>query len=117
MCCSSGFKGEIWSVDPKYESLAGVACVPSVRDLPSAPDATFIALAAERSIDVVSDLAAKGGAGAIVHASGFGELGAEFKSLETRLDTAAGSMAVIGPNTTVSSTTLMGLLFGQTRTI
>jgi acyl-CoA synthetase (NDP forming) len=94
-----------------------VACVPSVRDLPSAPDATFIALAAERSIDVVSDLAVKGGADAIVHASGFGELGAEFKSLETRLDTAAGSMAVIGPNTTVSSTTLMGLLFGRTRTI
>jgi len=99
MCRSAGFAGEIWAVNPKYESLAGIGCVPSVGDLPSAPDAAFIALAPERSIDLVRELARIGAAGAIVHAAGFGELGGEFRALESRLDAASGDMAVIGPNT------------------
>lgn len=37
-----GFKGAIWPVNPKYRSLQGLACYPTVRALPSSPDLAVI---------------------------------------------------------------------------
>ncbi len=99
MCRSAGFTGDIWSVNPKYDEIACFPCHASVEQLPVVPDAAFVALSPERSIGVIEKLAQMGAAGAIVHASGFGERGGEHRSLETRLAAAAGDMAIIGPNT------------------
>ena len=98
MCRSAGFAGDVWTVNPRYESLAGIPCVGRVEELPRAPDAAFIALAAERSIGLVSELARIGARSAVVHATGFGERGAAFRRLEDRLVEAAGDMAIVGPN-------------------
>ena len=98
MCRSAGFAGDVWTVNPRHESLAGIPCVGRVDELPRAPDAAFIALAAERSIGLVSELARIGARSAVVHATGFGERGAAFRRLEDRLVEAAGDMAIVGPN-------------------
>ena len=34
-----GYKGDIWPVNPKLESLAGYPCYASLDDLPAVPDA------------------------------------------------------------------------------
>ena len=41
-----GFQGEMWAVNPKRADLGGVPCVPSLADLPEAPDAVYLAIPA-----------------------------------------------------------------------
>ena len=98
MCREAGYCGEIWVVNPIYKTLAGIDCCPSVEALPHPPDAAFIAVSAERSIEIVGSLSAIGAAGAICHASGFAELGGEQVELQQELADAAGELALLGPN-------------------
>ena len=94
----SGFTGHIWAVHPQYTELAGVACVPSLADLPEPPDATLIAVSRERTLDVVAELNAMGAGGAVSIVGEFAETGEDGAALQTRLVTAAGDLALVGPN-------------------
>ena len=98
MCRDSGYQGEILAINPKYESLGGVRCVPSVDALEGAPDAAFVALSRERTSEVVSALAKVGTGGIICHAAGYGELGGEHRQRQQALAEAAQESALIGPN-------------------
>ena len=62
----------------------------SVRALPEPPHATFIAVNAETAIEIVTDLKQIGGGGAVLYASGFGEVGEEGVKRNQRLVEAAG---------------------------
>src|SRR5690606_26437069 len=55
-CDHAGFAGEIWVVNPKYETLGGRKCYPSIAALPEAPDATFIAVPREATIEILKEL-------------------------------------------------------------
>ena len=93
-----GFDHQIWAVHPTLESLEGIQCYRDIKDLPEAPDATFIAVNAESAIEIVSDLSSMGGGGAVLYASGFGEVGPEGAKRNQRLLEAANGMPLIGPN-------------------
>jgi len=93
-----GYNGKIWAVHPSRETIEGLECYKSVRDLPEPPDATFIAVNAEAAIEIVADLNEIGGGGAVLYASGFGEVGEEGFKRNQRLVEAAGKMPIIGPN-------------------
>ena len=93
-----GFKKQIWAIHPSLDSLEGIKCFRDIKDLPEAPDATFIAVNAETAIDIVSDLKSMGGGGAVLYASGFGEVGEEGFKRNQRLLKAADGMPLIGPN-------------------
>jgi acetate---CoA ligase (ADP-forming) len=95
-CRALGFTGEIYAVHPTRDELSGIACVKSVSDLPAPPDAAWIAVSTERSIEVVRELRDIGTAGAVLYTAGFSETGD--KTLEQRLIDAAGPMALVGPN-------------------
>ncbi|MEM7427535.1 MAG: acetate--CoA ligase family protein [Pseudomonadota bacterium] len=95
---SLGFPGKIYAVHPKRDALADIPTVPTLDDLPEKPEAAFIAIRREPSIEAVRTLAAMGTAGAVVYASGFGEVGGEGPQLQAELIEAAGDMAIIGPN-------------------
>lgn len=97
-CAEGGFAGQMWLVNPQHESLDGVPCVPSVAELPCAPDAVFVATNRDLTLQCVKDLAALGAGGAICYASGFAESGEQGRELQQRLLEAAGSMALLGPN-------------------
>ena len=97
-CERIGFEGPIWPVNPSRESLAGRPCVAEVAALPEAPDAAFVAVPAEPSIEIVEALAQMGAGGAICYASGFDEVGEAGRGRQRRLVEAAGAMPVIGPN-------------------
>src|SRR3546814_4807001 len=65
LCRRAGFVGEIWAVNPKHAELAGAPCFPTVADLPAAPDATFIGVPREITVDIVRQLAARGAGGCV----------------------------------------------------
>ncbi|MDP9138046.1 MAG: acetate--CoA ligase family protein [Pseudomonadota bacterium] len=91
-----GFKGRMWAVHPKRAALGGIACVKTVGELDGVPDAAFIAVKREPTIDIVRGLRAIGCGGAVVYASGFSETGDA--QLQTALLEAAGGMPLLGPN-------------------
>ena len=97
-CRKLGFEGAIWPVHPRHATLEGLRCYPDVAALPQAPDASFIAVAREVTVEIVSQLAARGAGGAVCYASGFAEVGAEGVDLQRHLVQAAGGMALLGPN-------------------
>jgi len=98
---NSGFEGEIWPVHPTRNDLLGVKCYRSLDDLPHAPDASFIGVNREATIEIVQKLSAMGAGGATCFASGFLESDGEAAggaALQMKLVEAAGSMPVLGPN-------------------
>ncbi len=97
-CAQAGFDGEIWVVNPKYQELGGRKCYPSIAALPEAPDATFIAVPREATIEILEELQARGAGGAICYAAGFAEVGGEGVALQKKFIAASGDLAVVGPN-------------------
>jgi acyl-CoA synthetase (NDP forming) len=97
-CADTGFAGEIWVVNPKRSELGGHKCYPSIADLPAAPDATFIAVPREPTIDILRALNAAGAGGAICYAAGYAEVGGEGHGLQKQLIEAVGDLAMVGPN-------------------
>ncbi len=97
-CDGLGFQGQIWPVHPKRSEMAGRKCFPSVADLPSAPDAAFLGVNRNVTVEVVGALSQMGAGGAVCHASGFRESGEEGIALQDELVEAAGPMPIIGPN-------------------
>lgn len=93
-----GFNGEIWAVHPYRETLEGLNCYKSIQDLPGVPDAAFVAVNADSAIEIISHLSAIGAGGAVMYASGFGEVGEKGSDRTQRLLEAAGDMPIIGPN-------------------
>ncbi len=97
-CRRAGFDGEILAINPTRDAIAGIRCIPSIRDLDAAPDGALVALSPTGSIDAVAELRSIGAGGAVVIAAGFAELGAEGRARQDALCSAAGDMALLGPN-------------------
>lgn len=100
-CLKIGFSGQIWPVHPKRDSVGGLAAFDSVDALPSPPDACFVGVNRNATIEVISDLNSQGAGGAICFASGYQEALGELSDgadLQAGLLQAAGDMPIIGPN-------------------
>ncbi len=97
-CERIGFQGEIWPVNPKRPEVAGRKSFASLADLPGVPDASFIAVPREVTIESVATLAKMGAGGAVCYASGFAEVGGDGINAQARLVAASGEMALLGPN-------------------
>ncbi|WP_136439419.1 acetate--CoA ligase family protein [Pacificoceanicola onchidii] len=100
-CARIGFAGPVWPVHPKRESVAGVPAFASIDALPEAPDATFIGVNREATLEVVQALVDRGAGGAVCFASGFLEAQAEMgdgADMQDALLRAAGEMPILGPN-------------------
>jgi acyl-CoA synthetase (NDP forming) len=97
-CDRLGFTGEIWPVHPKKDRVEGRRAYRSVAELPGCPDASFIGVNRERTIDIVRELANLGAGGAVCYATGYTESGEEGARLAEALRIASGDMPLIGPN-------------------
>lgn len=96
-----GFDGTLRVVHPKATEVGGVPAVRSLDDLPEAPDACFIGVNRNATIELVAALAKQGAGGAVCFASGFKEAVAEDskgQDLQDQLLAAAGDMPILGPN-------------------
>ncbi|MGB5836281.1 MAG: acetate--CoA ligase family protein [Albidovulum sp.] len=94
----AGFRGKIWAVNPKRDTLGGYPCFPSVDALPEVPDAVFLAVPAPAAVQTTATLAKMGTGGIVCYTAGFREAGPEGAALEAELIKAAGDMALVGPN-------------------
>src|SRR5919106_6235222 len=76
-----GFPGRIWAVNPNRESLAGVPCLARLEDVPEPPDAVFLGIGREVTVEAVDVLSRLGAGGAVAYASGFAEVGEDRKNV------------------------------------
>lgn len=92
----AGFSGDIWPVHPRKPEIEGTQAFSSLADLPGVPDAVFLGVNRDLTIDLVAELSRMGAGGAVCFAAGFAEAGD--RSREQDLVEAAGGMPVLGPN-------------------
>ncbi len=97
---AAGFAGPLYAVNPKYEQVGGVPCVPSVDRLPQAVDLAVIVTPAATVPGIVERCGAMGIPAAVVISAGFSESGPEGARLERELLASARrhGVRVLGPN-------------------
>jgi acyl-CoA synthetase (NDP forming) len=91
---------KIYPVNPKRDEILGIKVYPSISAIPDQVDLAILLTPTGVVLDLVKECVANKVRGAIVFASGFGELGAEGKELEREIGRIGreGGTRVIGPN-------------------
>ncbi|WP_406856503.1 bifunctional acetate--CoA ligase family protein/GNAT family N-acetyltransferase [Alsobacter sp. KACC 23698] len=94
---AAGFEGPLHLVNPKHRSIEGLACVPSLSDLPSPPDVVVIAAPAAAVPDIVDEAGRIGACAAVIITAGF-DRGPG--SAEDRIKASArrSGLRIVGPN-------------------
>jgi acyl-CoA synthetase (NDP forming) len=80
-----GYRGSVWPVNPHQSEVAGLACYPSVRDLPGRADLAVLAVPAEPLLDAVRECAEAGIRSGVAFAGGFAEGGPAGAAAQARL--------------------------------
>lgn len=90
----------LYPVNPKREEILGITAYPSISSVPDEIDLAILLTPTGVVLDLVKECVANKVKGAVVFASGFGELGPEGKELEREIGEVgrAGGTRVIGPN-------------------
>ncbi|HSL95031.1 MAG TPA: acetate--CoA ligase family protein [Thermoleophilia bacterium] len=97
-CDLMGYDGEIWPVHPKAEEVQGRKVYRSVAELTGSPDASYVGVNRNLTVDIIGQLAERDAGGAVSYATGFAEAGEEGSELTQQLLDASGDMVLIGPN-------------------
>ena len=97
---TTGFRGAIYPVNPREETIAGLPAYPGVCDIPGDVDMAVIVVPAAAVPQAMKDCVAKGIRGAVVITAGFAETGAEGKALQDEVVRIAreGGIRFVGPN-------------------
>jgi acyl-CoA synthetase (NDP forming) len=95
-----GYAGRILPVNPRYESIYGLPCHPSLRDLPERPDCALLAVPNQRLLAELEAVAACGIPAAAIFASAYSEPAPGQPTLEQQLALVAraNGTVVCGPN-------------------
>jgi len=95
-----GFAGQIYPVNPKYETLFGRPCYPSIADLPDAVDLLAVCVNHERVLEHMRPAARRGVRAAIIFDGGFAERGEEGRRRQDELVGICreAGIALCGPN-------------------
>jgi len=96
----SGFKGEIYPVNPKENEIAGHKCYPDVDSLPEVPDLAVFAVPSVVTLGVLEEIGKKGIKNAVIFTAGFKEIGKEGEMLQKHLEETADKFKInlLGPN-------------------
>jgi len=94
-----GFSGEVAAVNPKYDEVEGIACYPSLREVPFVPDLVLLGVGNRRLEGQMEEAARCGARSVVVFASGL-EDPTGYPPLTERLRSIAAEagMAVCGAN-------------------
>ena len=94
------FSGTVYPVNPKYESVNGLTCFPSLADIPDSVDLAVLSVPAKIVRQTVEALEPGHVKCFLIITSGFGELGEEGKRLERELMDLIRSKGgrAVGPN-------------------
>src|SRR5690606_18049786 len=97
----ASYGGKVWAVNPKYDSVEGRPCVPSIEAIDESPDCVVITVPRDHVEANALACARKGVGGLVIFASGYAEVGtAERIAQQQRLTAMAEEhgMPIIGPN-------------------
>ena len=95
-----GFRGEIYPVNPRYESLLGRRCYPSVADLPRDVDVLAFCVNHARVLEHMRPAADRGIGATVIFDGGFAEADAEGRARQEAIAAICreASMTLCGPN-------------------
>ncbi|MGE3511106.1 MAG: GNAT family N-acetyltransferase [Vicinamibacterales bacterium] len=97
---TGGFAGPLYPVNPHANEIAGRACLPSARDLPTGIDLAVIAVPAEHVLGAVEDCAHAAVRSLVIISAGFAEGGDEGRRRQQAVVQLARDhgMRIVGPN-------------------
>ncbi|MGI8485321.1 MAG: CoA-binding protein, partial [Thermomicrobiales bacterium] len=95
-----GYTGEVIGINPKYSTVQGYRCIPSIAEAPEGIDLYVLAIPAAGVPGAVTALGRRGGQAAIVFSGGFSEIGSAGEQLQRELRKCASKygLPVLGPN-------------------
>jgi len=96
----TGYRGDIYPVNPNSKEIAGLKTYPTIADLPFGIDLAVITLPAAMVPNALRECLARGMRGAIVISAGFAEAGEEGKKLQGEIREIArqARIPLVGPN-------------------
>ncbi|WP_052694092.1 acetate--CoA ligase family protein [Nocardioides luteus] len=96
----AGFTGSIYPVNPHYETVLGLACSASVREITEPVDLAVLAVPAAEVLEVVRECGRSAVRDVVVLADGFADSGPEGARLQDQVlaVTRSASMRLVGPN-------------------
>src|SRR5215212_5931194 len=65
-----GFSGEVAAVNPKYDEVEGIACFPSLREVPFVPDLVLLGVGNRRLVSQMEEVVSGCGGSVVVIAVG-----------------------------------------------
>ena len=95
-----GYGGELYPINPKYDTVWGRPCLHAIGELPTGVDLVVFVVPARVVVRMIDDCGARGVKGIMVVSSGFAEAGPDGVALQEELQRAAQRTAipVLGPN-------------------
>jgi len=95
-----GFKGDIYPVNPKYETLLDLPCYPSLQDLPAAPDVVAFCVGPNRIPENFRLLPEIGAKAAVIFGGGYAEEGEAGRKIQAEFVDICktNDIALCGPN-------------------
>src|SRR5437867_4361253 len=95
-----GFRGDVYPINPRYESVLGRRCYPSVADLPRDVDVLAFCVNHARVLEHMQPAADRGVGAAVIFDGGFAEADAEGRARQDAIAAICreASMALCGPN-------------------
>ncbi len=105
-----GYKGRVYPVNPRYETISGIECYPDVASIPDNFELLIYFAPAKSLPETIEQCSKKGVRGIIIESAGFSEVGEQGKKLQERVSELAAKHGIRlwGPN-------CMGLLDGHLR--
>lgn len=99
-CIEQGYKGQLYFINPKHDSLLGKKVYKSVSDIGKPVDLAVLALPADVSLRMIDEMGALGIKNVLLYAAGFKETSAQGQQKELLLIEKAKKygMAILGPN-------------------
>src|SRR5882757_5769816 len=97
----AAFTGKVFAINPKYQTLLGRPCVPSLAEMPESPDCVVLCVARPMVEGMIEAAGAVRAGGVVVYASGFAEtakpdrIDAQQRLIEVAQRT---GVRVVGPN-------------------
>ena len=97
---NAGYKGKIFPVNPKAETIEGLKCYPDLKSIGQIPSLVIIVVPAQIVPSVMQQCAKTGVKAVIIITAGFKEVDKEGKELEQRVVQIAkqAGIRIIGPN-------------------
>jgi len=109
---NKGYKGSIYPVNPKYDTVFGIKCYPDLASIPGPVDLAIISVPAAGVYEAIESCADKGVRAAVIFSSGFSETGPEGMAAQKRIVSLARNAGIrlCGPNCVGVVNTLKGVM-------